>query len=401
MVSRPGDSYVVFGDSSGGFGDVLDRGRRHNGPPMASIRLGLDSGAGDSTGTASPTDRRGRRRASAGASYVVFGDPGGFGGALDLAALDGTNGFRLDGIDPYDHSYSVSGAGDVNGDGFADLIVGAFEADPGGRYHAGESYVVFGDPGGFGGALDLASLDGTNGFRLEGIDPFDTSGSSVSGAGDVNGDGFADLIVGAARADPGGRSFAGESYVVFGGNFTGAVTQLGGAGDDTLTGTPHDDVLLGAQGDDTLLGNGGVDVLNGGEGDDLLALLDPAFLEGFGTGGGLMVGGTGSDTLRLDGAGADLDLGAIPDPRFHSIESIDLNGEGNALAVKVLEILNLDDASNTLTVLGDDSNAVGGSLPGAVQGTTTVGGVDFDTFTVDQAQLLVQTGVDTSGIEVA
>ena len=90
----------------------------------------------------------------------------------------------------------MSGAGDVNGDGFADLIVGA-PGRPGGRYHAGESYVVFGDPGGFGGALDLASLDGTNGFRLEGIDRVDTSGSSVSGAGDVNGDGFADLIVGA------------------------------------------------------------------------------------------------------------------------------------------------------------------------------------------------------------
>ena len=65
--------------------------------------------------------------------------------------------------------------------------------------------MVFGDPGGFGGALDLADLDGTNGFRLDGIDPRDRSGCSVSGAGDVNGDGFADLIVGASGADPGGR----------------------------------------------------------------------------------------------------------------------------------------------------------------------------------------------------
>ena len=114
-------------------------------------------------------------RDGAGESYVVFGDPGGFGGALDLAALDGTNGFRLDGIDAYDFSgCSVSGAGDVNGDGFADLIVGALGADPVGRTSAGESYVVFGDPGGFGGALDLAALDGTNGFRLDGIDQVDS-----------------------------------------------------------------------------------------------------------------------------------------------------------------------------------------------------------------------------------
>ena len=65
-------------------------------------------------------------------------------------------------------------------------------------------------------SLDLATLDGTNGFRLIGIDADDFSGRSVSSAGDVNGDGFADLIVGASlpRA-PAGRS-EGESYVVFG-----------------------------------------------------------------------------------------------------------------------------------------------------------------------------------------
>ena len=56
-------------------------------------------------------------------------------------------------------------------------------------------------------------------------------------------------------------------------------------------------------------------MLNGGADDDILALLDPAFLEGFGTGGGRMLGGTGSDTLRLDGTGVSLDLGAIPDTR--------------------------------------------------------------------------------------
>ena len=66
-------------------------------------------------------------------------------------------------------------------------------------------------------SLDLATLDGTNGFRLIGIDADDASGCSVSSAGDVNGDGFADLIVGAPSADSaGGGDYEGESYVVFG-----------------------------------------------------------------------------------------------------------------------------------------------------------------------------------------
>ena len=98
----------------------------------------------------------------------------GFGAAVDLASLDGTNGFRLDGIDATDYSgYSVSGAGDVTGDGFGDVIIGAYSADPGGDYNAGESYIVFGKASGFGASLDLATLDGANGFRLDGIEAGD------------------------------------------------------------------------------------------------------------------------------------------------------------------------------------------------------------------------------------
>ena len=73
--------------------------------------------------------------------------------------------------------------GDVNGDGFGDLIVGASGAEPGGDSSAGEIYVVFGKAGGFAASLDLATLNGANGFRLYGIDASDYSGFSVSGAG--------------------------------------------------------------------------------------------------------------------------------------------------------------------------------------------------------------------------
>ena len=96
------------------------------------------------------------------------------------------------------------------------MIVGATGADPGGVQSAGESYVVFGRDTGFSASFELSTLNGTNGFVINGIDVIDQSGGSVSGAGDVNGDGIDDLIIGATGGDPGGNFEAGESYVVFG-----------------------------------------------------------------------------------------------------------------------------------------------------------------------------------------
>jgi hypothetical protein len=158
---------------------------------------------------------------SSGSAYVVFGQAGGFDATLDVASLDGNNGFRIEGVSafnkhgvPITSAVTVASAGDVNGDGFDDLIVGAWRHNPHG-YYSGSSYVVFGQAGGFGATLDLSTLDGNNGFRLDGTAFLDYSGRSVASAGDVNGDGFGDLIVGAYRADP-HSGYSGSSYVVFG-----------------------------------------------------------------------------------------------------------------------------------------------------------------------------------------
>ena len=165
----------------------------------------------------------------------AFPPPSSWAVCSPAAGGDGTAGFVLQGIDSFDNSgISVSNAGDVNGDGIDDLIIGAHAADPNGVSEAGESYVVFGRATGFPAAIELRSLlpaaggDGTVGFVLRGIDVDDLSGGSVSNAGDVNGDGIDDLIIGALNAKPDGRHEAGASYVVFGRN-TGfpAVFELG------------------------------------------------------------------------------------------------------------------------------------------------------------------------------
>ena len=151
-----------------------------------------------------------------GQCYVVFGSNSAFPAIFDFSSLfpanggDGSTGFVLTGTESNSSDRacsSVSAAGDVNGDGIDDVIVGAPNADaisPGSQSSSrGRSYVVFGTAAGFEAELELSSLesanggDGSAGFVLNGIDPVDKSGNSVSAAGDVNGDGIDDLIIGA------------------------------------------------------------------------------------------------------------------------------------------------------------------------------------------------------------
>lgn len=147
----------------------------------------------------------------AGRSYVVFGSAQ-LPATLDVSSLNGTNGFWASGGGSGEKSgFALAGGSDINGDGLADLVIGA----PYNNYTsraAGAAFVVYGHTGSFT-HLNLAGgLTGSNGFQLSGAASGDLTGFAVSAAGDVNGDGAADLLLGARNA----LLSRGSAWVVYG-----------------------------------------------------------------------------------------------------------------------------------------------------------------------------------------
>jgi F0F1-type ATP synthase epsilon subunit len=394
-IDGAGSSYVVFGKAdwtgyatvnlsslNGTTGFRLDGGLTGDNSGE-SVSDGGDingDGFGDLIVGAFKADPNGT---SSGSSYVVFGkDSWVYDATVNLSLLNGSDGFRLNGVASADSSgLSVSAAGDFNGDGFGDLLIGAFGADPSGISGAGSSYLVFGKATGFSSSINLSTLNGSNGFRIDGVAAADMSGGAVSAAGDINGDGFADLMVGAQGADPNGSN-SGSSYVIFGGDFTDSVTRLGSA-----TGTAVAERFVGGSGNETMSGAGGADVFHAGAGDDIIQLnadnidnLDPDSLN---VAGSLVDGGSGFDTLRLDGGGIILDFNALVNAgRVSGIERVDLTGSGdNHLSLSPLNVLDLNPA-HLLLVDGNAGDSVYGHSDWAINVSSNVN-VDGQTYATD------------------
>ena len=180
---------------------------------------------------------------------VIFGKPTGW-GDINLDALAPADGFWRVGD-------AFSGVGDVNGDGFDDFAVTSTTASYQGLSNVGSATIIYGNADGVSNPTSAHE-----GFRVYGLAAGDLLGTQIGPAGDMNGDGFDDILISA----PSGGSY-GEVYLIYGGNFIGAVVQPD-AGLDRFTGSWRNETISMGVGNDTIAGGGGMDRLSGGAGQD-------------------------------------------------------------------------------------------------------------------------------------
>jgi hypothetical protein len=191
-----------------------------NGFEFETDFVGYSMSAGDVNGDGVTDIITGANEAwytTSGEIYIIYGNKSktSEGGSFQLSELDGSNGFVIYGESAGDRvGLSGIGCGDVNGDGYDDLLIGASYA---GQSNQGQVYVLYGGVNvGVSGSYDLNDLSGTptDGIVIAGEDYYDHFGESVAYAGDVNNDGYGDII---ASAPYSGLYFEGRSYVIFGG----------------------------------------------------------------------------------------------------------------------------------------------------------------------------------------
>jgi Ca2+-binding RTX toxin-like protein len=326
-----------------------------------------------------------------GASYVLYGGAT-LTGTIDLGNMPSNTGHRLQlrgGTDTrvgvtYGTAQSI---GDVNGDGIDDLLMTSAALDGGAVVFGGSSLAT----------VDVNALNGSNGFYIGDNSTgspnshwADNLGGMSYSGGDINGDGFSDVLFGNAS-----DGFAQEGLLaIYGKNFGSGVTnqQLGTSGADTLSATAGStvaDVLMGGLGNDTLTGDGGADVLSGGAGNDTLVVAAANFQR--------VDGGLGSDTLRFEFAGS-IDLTTMGNSRIQGIETLNLGTGNQTLKLNLSDVLSMADATaHSLKIDGTTGDAVQlATGEGWTQGANAAGYTAWSATGVNAFTLYVQDNVSAA-----
>ena len=281
-----------------------------------------------------------------GAVYVVFGKAGGAPVDLNTVASGKGGGFAINGVLGDSIGPAVTGVGDVNGDGLADIFVGAPKAD-----HA---YIVFGKAGL--GAVDLNNVKaGVGGYEIVPEALKDLDQLSVTGGRDLNRDGIADIVIGAPGASTNGTT-TGAVYVIWGGG-TGKIDLnlvAQGIGGAKISGTA--DSLTGAA----------VSIVDDQNGDGVADLLIGA-------------PGTGEAAYLLYSP-----TSWQPDANVYGTNSADTIGAGFRSGVHAVG----EGADNIMALAGNDTISTGGgddTIDGGAGSDAMAGGLGNDTYYVDDA----------------
>jgi hypothetical protein len=317
------------------------------------------------------------------AAYVLFGKASGSGWTVNLGAL-GADGIQISGASGSDLGSGLALAGDMNGDGRSDIVLAA----------EGENkvHVVYGTAGAS--SMNVSTLNGTNGFTVDGTNGEGLSIQTGGAVGDFNGDGRDDFALVLGDGSHNGI------YVVYGRDnmpatltladlrqsnmafrmvwdgFDGESLSITAAGD--VTGDGRDDMLIGSplanagsgsvlmvegRGPQTInpgsvLGTSGVDAdivtgvadarINAGAGNDFIRITGTA-----GPSVQLIDGGAGFDTLRLENASMSLDFSRSGTAHLAGIEKIVFEGIGQTLKLGLEDVFQLmqQSADHTLRIV--------------------------------------------------